>query len=674
MKKLLILVLSLLMAASMVACGSDVKEETFEASASGFGGEVAVKVTFKGEDITKVEVSGPNETSGIGSNAVEQLPAKIEEADSADVDVISGATITSEAIKSAVRKAIKLKNGETDSGISFTAGTYTATVTGYRGEITGEVTFDETSIVSVTVTNCGDTLGIAYGTSTTPVEALTAKIVETQSLGVDTVVGATVSSNAIIAMVADAAAQAGADVDALKAVPVAKEEAKDVTYDVDIVVVGAGAAGLTAGISALEEGASVLIVEKQGVTGGSTARSGGKVLAAGTDLMTEYNMDNNPDLLYDYLMEVGQDFINEDLLKPFVYGSADNLDYLSQHGVVFEDVEAVHSNLPIWWVHNTLGLSGMTDGHGGRITVPLTNSFESLGGEIIYNTAANELITNADGKVVGVKAVKADGSAVTVNAKAVILATGGYAQNREMMARIPGDTGYYSSVPTSNTGDGLVMAGAVGAQIWDSPSAAPVFIDFTCGAGGGEQGGLMVSYEGKRVVNEYSYQFNTALAMEKTGVPYGWYIATSTDPNPAIQYGMTLENTVQSDTLEGLAELCGFDAATFVATVDRYNELCDKGVDEDFGKRADHLWKIEGETYYAFRMIPVVSFTLGGLVLDTEAHVLDANNNPIAGLFAAGEVAFTGLIGDNYPSCGMAIGAGTFYGRIAGATAVAENN
>ncbi|MBP3399657.1 MAG: FAD-binding protein, partial [Erysipelotrichaceae bacterium] len=82
--------------------------------------------------------------------------------------------------------------------------------------------------------------------------------------------------------------------------------------------------------------------------------------------------------------------------------------------------------------------------------------------------------------------------------------------------------------------------------------------------------------------------------------------------------------------------------------------------------------KIEGEKYYAFRMMPVISFTLGGLVLDTEAHVLDTNNNPIPGLYAAGEVAFTGLIGDNYPSCGMAIGAGTFYGRIAGANAAAE--
>lgn len=672
MKKLLICALSLVMVLSVAACSAPVQEEVFEGSAEGFGGTVTAKVTFKGEDITKVEVTAENETQGIGSNAVDQLPAKIVEADSADVDVVSGASVTSEAIKSAVRKAIKAKNGETDSAISFTAGTYTATVNGYRGEITGEVTFDETSIVSINVTSCGDTLGIAYGMDTTPVEALSAKIVETQSLGVDTITGATVSSNAVISLVADAAAQAGADVDALKAVAVAKEEAKDVTYDVDVVVVGGGAAGLTAGISAIENGAKVLIVEKQGITGGSTSRSGGKILAAGTELMTEYNMDNNPDLLYDYLMEVGGDFINEDLLKPFVYGSADNLDYLTQHGVVFEDVEAVHSNLPIWWVHNTLGLSGMTDGHGGRITVPLTKSFVENGGEIIYNTTANELLTDASGKVVGVKGVKADGSVVTVNADAVVLATGGYAQNREMMARIPGDTGYYSSVPAGNIGDGLVMAGALGAQIWDSPSAAPVFIDFTCGAGGGEQGGLMVSYTGERVVNEYSYQFNTALAMERTGVPYGWYIATSTDPNPAIQYGMTLESTAQAATLEELAEICQMDKDTFVATVERYNELCDKGVDEDFGKRADHLWKIEGEKYYAFRMIPVISFTLGGLVLDTEAHVLDTNNNPIPGLYAAGEVAFTGLIGDNYPSCGMAIGAGTFYGRIAGANAAAE--
>jgi succinate dehydrogenase/fumarate reductase flavoprotein subunit len=108
-----------------------------------------------------------------------------------------------------------------------------------------------------------------------------------------------------------------------------------------------------------------------------------------------------------------------------------------------------------------------------------------------------------------------------------------------------------------------------------------------------------------------------------------------------------MESSIQSDTLEGLAELCGFDKDTFVATVERYNELCDKGVDEDFGKRADHLWKIEGEKYFAFRMIPVVSFTLGGLVLDTEAHVRDVNNNPIPGLYAAGEVV-GGCQGDLY--------------------------
>lgn len=564
-------------------------------------------------------------------------------------------------------------SNDDETKISYTAGTYTGVATGMKGEVKVEVTFSEDSIVSAQVIEQNETLGIGHGLDNTPVEKIPAQVVEYQSLAVDTITGATITTYAVKNAIIDCVKQAGGDVDALEAKVIKKELAADTTYDVDVVVVGAGAAGLTAGISAIEEGANVLILEKQSITGGSTARSGGKVLAAGTDLMTEYNMDNDPQLLYDYLLETGKDYINEDLLKPFVFGSADNLAWLSEHDVIFEDVEAVHSNLPICWVHNTVGLSGMTDGHGGHITVPLTKSYLSKGGEIVYDAAANELLVDTDGNVVGVKAQKTDGTVVTVNAKAVILCSGGYAQNREMIARIPGDEGYYSSVPTSNTGDGLTMASAVGANVWDSPSAAPVFMDFSCGAGGGEQGGLMVSYEGERVVNEYSYQFHVALAFEQTGVPYGWYIATSTDPNAAVQYGMTLDSTIQASSLEELAELTGMDADTFVATVERYNELCDKGVDEDFGKRADHLWKIEGETYYAFRMIPVVSFTLGGLCLDTEARVLDVNNNPINGLYAAGEVAFTGLIGDDYPSCGMAIGAATFYGNIAGKTAVAEH-
>ena len=265
-----------------------------------------------------------------------------------------------------------------------------------------------------------------------------------------------------------------------------------------------------------------------------------------------------------------------------MFDSANNVTWLEDRGVVFKDVEEVHSNLPIWWVHNAQGAGGMTDGHGGQFTVPLTNHYEELGGQILYNCAANELLTDGNGTVTGVKADQ-NGAVVTINAKSVILACGGYGQNREMLARIPGDDGYITSTGIGNTGDGLVMASAVGAKIFDSPSAAPVFVDLTTGVGGGECGGLMVSYKGERIVNEYTYQFHTALAIERTGVSYGWYIATANDPNASVQYGMTLDSTAKASTLAELAEITGMDAATLEATVARYNELCAKGVDDDFG-------------------------------------------------------------------------------------------
>ncbi|MCI8564857.1 MAG: FAD-dependent oxidoreductase [Lachnospiraceae bacterium] len=579
---------------------------------------------------------------------------------------------TSAETTAAPAETTEAQTTEAASEGTFAAGSYTAAAAGMKGDITVEVTFSEDSITEVAVKDHAETFGIGWGLDNTPIETVPGWIVENQSLAVDTVTGATITTYALKKAVSDCVEQAGGDVKALEAVQVEKPaSAGEETYDVDVVVVGAGAAGLSAANTALEAGANVLLLEKQSITGGSTARSGGKVLAAGTPWMEKQNQEMDPQLLYDYLLEVGGDFIDESLLKPFVFNSAENLQWLEDRGVMVQDVEEVHSNLPVWWVHNTQGGGGMTDGHGGQISVPLTRAYEENGGVILYNTAATSLEVDGNGAVTGVKAQKSDGTAVTVNAKAVILCSGGYAQNRDMIARIPGDEGYISNVPMSNVGDGIVMAQAVGAKVFDSPSAAPVFVDLTCGVGGGEMGGLMVSAQGERIVNEYTYQFHTGLAIEATGTPYGYYIATANDPNELVQYGMTLESTAQASSLEELAEITGMDKDTFVAAVERYNELCAKGEDEDFGKRPDHLWPIEGETYYAFKMVPIISFTLGGLCIDPEGHVMNVDDQPIAGLYAAGEVAFSGLIGDDYPSCGMAIGSAVYYGRIAAANAVA---
>ena len=255
---------------------------------------------------------------------------------------------------------------------------------------------------------------------------------------------------------------------------------------------------------------------------------------------------------------------------------------------------------------------------------------------------------------------------------------GGYAHNEEMLSRyndfLP--TNIYSGVPMTNVGDGLVMAEAVGAKNFDAPGLQLVYVSYDCYVGINEESGLIVTNKGERVVNEWSYQSHVAQALADAKSPCGYYITAvkngaCVEPYPMLAWGVTMENVPHAATIAELAEQIGMDASALEATVTRYNELCEKGEDEDFGKPAEYMIPVEGETYYAFYMTPGSSVTFGGLQIDTDAHVLDANDQPISGLYAAGEVAFTGLFDAEYPCCGMAIGSAVYYGRVAAANAVA---
>lgn len=551
----------------------------------------------------------------------------------------------------------------------YTAGTYTASARGMKGDVTVEVTFTDAEITKVDIKDQHETLGVGYGLDMTPVEVLPGKIVETQSLNVDTVTGATITSNAILNAVGDAVTQAGGNVDTLKAVEVEKEAAKDETLEADVVIIGAGAAGMSAALEASNAGAKVIILEKQGIPGGATTLSGGKLLAAGTEFQEAAGFEGDtPEALYDYLKGVGGDLIDDEKLHEFTDNALEDFNWLMDNGVVVKDVEPIHSSITPWRVHNTLEKAGMTNGNGGLITVPLVNAVSKTTTEIKYNVSANELLTNENGEVVGVVGVKPDGSKVTVNAKSVIIATGGYAQNKEMISRYPSAEGYVTSVPRGNVGDGLTMGEAVGAQIFDAPSTQIVFTSFTSGVGINEESGLIVNDKGSRVVDEFTYQYHVAEALVNSGSKVGWYIASANDQAPTVQYAMSLDSTLKAETAEELAALMGVDPETFAASVARYNELCAAGNDEDFGKPADKMVALEG-TLYAIEMKPAVTVTYGGLVTDLDAQVLDAENNPIKGLYAAGEVAFTGLFGTEYPCCGMAIGSAVRFGRIAGINA-----
>lgn len=553
--------------------------------------------------------------------------------------------------------------------LSFTAGTYSGVAKGMKGDVEVEVTFTEDAIENVTVKNHGETYGVGYGLDTSPVETLPNKIVENQSLGIDTVTGATITSYAIINAVADAAQQAGADVDVLKE-KIETPAGEDVTLEADVVVVGAGAAGLSAAIEAANAGAKVVVLEKQGIIGGSTTLSGGKLLAAGTKYQEAQGYTGDtPDALFDYLKGVGKEWIDDEKLHEFTDNALEDVNWLEDMGVEIINVEPIHSSITPWRVMNTKGGGGQTSGHGGQISVPLYNTFKETGADILYNVSVNEVLMK-DGHASGVKGTTATGNTVTVNADSVILATGGYAQNREMTAHI-GIENYVTSIPKGNVGDGVKMAEAVGAQVFEAPGIQAVYVSNTSGVGINEESGLIVSDKGVRVVDEWTYQSHVATALFNEKAQKAWYIASANDPYPTVQYAMSLESTLKAETPEELAELMGVDKEAFVAQVQRYNEMCANGVDTEFNKPAEFMIPVEG-TLYAIELSPAFTVSFGGLVTDLDSHVLDADNNPIPGLYAAGEVAFTGLFGDEYPSCGLAIGASVRYGRIAGVNAAAD--
>lgn len=600
--------------------------------------------------------------------------------------------------------------------MAYTPGTYEGAGRGYGGKLFVSVTVSESRIEAVKVTAHKEFRGIAWGLNTTPMELFPKLIVEYQSLNIPAVDGADLTCAAIIDATAAALKAAGAskdDIAALKAAPgPTAPDYKDEVRTVDIVVCGAGAGGLAAAIEAKLAGAEVMIVEKQGITGGATARSGGKLLGAGTKWQKKQGIHDTKQMVYDYLMEVGNrngKFMDESKNRYLVDHLNQTLDWLSsieatvkgdaeevlaqpweplsrpveKNGVLkthFDvlDVEPIHVSLHPWRVHNSPGGGGQTNGEGGEISTPLTLYYENdLGGEIIYNTAMNELITDEEGGVTGVICTRKNGAKLTLYAKkGVILATGGYARNKEMVARYP-VAHYFSNVPHGNVGDGLVAAERIGAANFEHPAVQVVYTSLTCGIGINDESGLVVNDRGERVVNEWSYQYTVSDAIARSGSNCGWYITSGKEPYAGVQFGYKSAVAGKSKdpcatSIEDLAVKMGCDPATLRATYDRYCALVEKGEDEDFGKPAEFLHPINGPKFVALRMHPCVTVTFGGLETDVSARVMRADGSVIPRLYAAGEVAGTGMYGTQYPTCGTSIGGALFYGRIAGRAAAGK--
>ena len=552
-----------------------------------------------------------------------------------------------------------------EAGI-YTPGTYTGTAAGKNGDVKVEVTFSANAIDSVKVVEHSETAGISDGA----IENIPAAIVENQSLAVDTVSGATITSDAILKAVADAVAQAGGDVEALKnaAAPAGEKEARELSADV--IVVGGGGAGMAAATRLAQLGKSVILVEKSGFLGGAISVSGGNQVVMGSQLQIDNGVadDSVESMVADFEAN-GANKNNKEILTLFAENVGATTDWLVANcGITFE--EGLHQ-LGEYSHNRELAYTG----GGAGFAEAMRKAVEEAGVQVLLNTKAESLIAD-NGTVTGVKAASSDAD-YTLTAGDVVLATGGYGANKDMLTDEMKSALYYG--PASSTGEGIQMAQAVGAQTanMEYGKRYPNGIEVSEGmakstiAGnivGWTMSAILVNKDGNRVVNEKASN-RTILEEElkqeggelyllldaETFEAWKAKLAPAGISDADIEKYLEANGTAtpvfaHGETLEEAAAAAGINADNLKATVEKYNGFVAKGSDDDFGRAATYLTKTIGEgPYYIVEQKPRFATTMGGLVINTSMQVLNEAGEPISGLYAAGENCGQ-VMGDDSPS------------------------
>ena len=445
----------------------------------------------------------------------------------------------------------------------------------------------------------------------------------------------------------------------------------------DIIVIGGGAAGWSAALAAVQLGCTVLLLEKLGESGGSSAMSGGCLALAGTDLQATQGVADSPNLLFKDLCEVGQHVNDAALVRTYCDAQLATYDWLKVAGVSFSPVIETASGQSVPRVH-TVDPADL---------VRALKAAAGRSGKVDYrpNAPAESLVADSNGRVTGVRA----GGEDIVARKVVIIASGGFAKNPDMLDQYAPQ--YAEAVfvaGAGSQGDGLRMATALGADLRD--------MDYVKGTFGKHptddtndhslqavyKGAIAVNQDGQRFVDEsISYKLLGDAVMAQSWHT-GYQIMdqgifdTGDDRVRILDFGRRLEEGLfyVGDTLDELAAQIEIDPETLAATVARYNGYVDAGHDPEFGRKHlvhQHgaLRKIETAPFYAYPSTAVVFGTYCGLRIDSKARVLRADGSAIDGLFAAGEVT-GGFHGAAYMT-GSALGKAIVFGRIAGREAAA---
>lgn len=556
--------------------------------------------------------------------------------------------------------------GTAAAAVSYTPGTYEGEAIGRNGPVKVQVTVAKDRIESIRVVSHNESAGL----SDAPINTLPKTIVDKQSLAVDGFSGATFSSKAVISAVENALKKATKDIKPLliaPAVTAAVKPPKDET--VDVLVVGSGISGMVAGITAAEKGSNVLIIEKQGMLGaGDSMNISTGITAGGSRLIKQLGIENATAKDYaDFLVKQAATKkvpINEKNVRTYAMRGGELVDWLMDLGVPFGRFQKDK------WFHITKDGSAP----GPHIVRALSKKMADDNINYRLNSQVVDLLMK-DGKVVGAT-VKTGAGSYKVNAKAVVMATGGFSASHELVKKwAPEWVGRPTTGAVSLTGDGILMAQKVGAQ---TVAMQEIKANYLCHPLTARDGvsltaitpyNILINHEGKRFVDEghASINFKSRAMMKQTGhEAYAIVDQTAMDNLKLMRNYAAAGYFVKANTVEELASKLKVDQKAFIKTMKDYMAACQAGKDPEFNRRIQY--PIAKAPFYAALVTPSMQSTYGGIKTDEKAQAMNADNKPIAGLYAAGATSGHEAYANEV---GFAAIIGLVYGKIAGENAAA---
>lgn len=545
------------------------------------------------------------------------------------------------------------------------------TAKGHNGDIKAVVTFEGDKIAKIDLEH-EETEGLGDKAA----DSLVEKIVANNSVNVDTVSGATVTSTALIEAVKAAIEASGRDVKAFET-EAEEKTGETIEKETDVVVIGGGGAGFAAAVSAKEAGADVILLEKLASVGGNTLISGGEYAAPANELQEKEGIEDSKEQFAKDVEEAGGD---PELIKVL----ADN---------ATEDAYWLRDDIGVEWLDSLMFFGGhsvkrslIPAAHtGNELIKNYLNKSEELGIEVQTEADVKEILAE-DGKIAGVRVETADGEMI-VKAKSVVIASGGFGANDEMTYEFDNeiDEHVLSTNSPGATGDGILMAEELGADTVDMEKIQlyPICDVETgkllyCGDTRLVGGALLVNKEGNRFVEELGTRREISMAIKDQTDYVGYLLWDETSnettgtmaSNPQEAESLFERGLmVKADTLEELAEHFDIDKDALLETVATFNENSAKEEDPEFNLRMLG-WQVKDAPFYMMKAAPAVHHTMGGLKINTEAQVLNKDGEWIDGLYAAGEV--TGGIHGSNRLGSVAMTDITVFGRIAGENAAAN--